>query len=100
MRLFQSSYALKEAYVAALTKKSASARLISAADKLHNARSILADHERVGSELWERFSAGEQEQLWYYGALVEAFMAAGDQPALTAALHRVVTALRLRCAPA
>ena len=48
--------------------------LVSGADKLHNARSILSDLREHGDELWERFNRGAREQLWYYGALRDAFL--------------------------
>ena len=48
--------------------------LVSGADKLHNARSILADLREHGDELWDRFNRGAREQLWYYGALRDAFL--------------------------
>jgi hypothetical protein len=49
------------------------AALVSAADKLHNVRSLLADHRAVGSDLWERFSpeAGYGGTVWYYLRLGE-----------------------------
>ncbi len=43
----------KEAYVAHVGDASPSVRLVSAADKLHNARSILADYRLLGEALWE-----------------------------------------------
>ena len=46
---------------------------VSAADKLHNARSILADHGRVGSEVFDRFSADMRSTLGYYRDLADAF---------------------------
>jgi (p)ppGpp synthase/HD superfamily hydrolase len=69
----------KEAYVAAMTTKSPAALRVSLADKLHNARSIVADHARVGDELWERFSASREETCWYYAALAAAFEARADE---------------------
>jgi hypothetical protein len=42
---------------------------VSAADKLHNARSILADHRAVGNRLWSRFNEGADAQLSYYTRL-------------------------------
>lgn len=48
--------------------------LVSAADKLHNARSILGDLREHGDGLWERFNRGPREQLWYYGALRDVFV--------------------------
>ena len=48
--------------------------LVSAADKLHNARAILGDLREHGDELWMRFNRGASEQLWYYGALRDVFL--------------------------
>jgi (p)ppGpp synthase/HD superfamily hydrolase len=70
----------KEAYVAHATTAPTSVRLVSAADKLHNARSILADLRSLGDELWDRFTGGKEGTLWYYRALVEAYTAAGANP--------------------
>lgn len=48
---------------------------VSLADKLHNARSLLADHRVEGDELFVRFNAPKEQQRWYYGQLVEIFTA-------------------------
>ena len=80
----------KASYIAAIAGKSDGARLVSAADKLHNARAILADLRALGPALWERFNAGRDDILWYYGALCDAFEAHGATP-LTGELRRVVT---------
>jgi len=79
----------KEAYVAHVRTAPASVRLVSAADKLHNARSILADLRSLGDELWDRFTGGKEGTLWYYRALVEAYTAAGAN-AVAEELDRVV----------
>lgn len=70
----------KEAHLAHLAVASASVRLVSAADKLHNARAITADYRLFGEALWSRFNGGRSGTLWYYRALVEAFRAAGAGP--------------------
>jgi (p)ppGpp synthase/HD superfamily hydrolase len=70
----------KEAYVARVAREPHSVRLVSAADKLHNARSVLADLRSVGDALWQRFNGGKEGTLWYYRALVEAFDNAGSNP--------------------
>jgi hypothetical protein len=44
---------------------------VSAADKLHNARSVIADRRVVGDAIWSRFNAPRDEQLWYYGAVLD-----------------------------
>lgn len=64
----------KEIYVAHLAEASASIRLVSSADKLHNARSILADLRVLGPALWDRFTGGREGTLWYYRALADAFL--------------------------
>ena len=70
----------KEAYIAHVAEASPSVRLVSAAYKLHNARSILADLRAVGDELWERFTGGKEGTLWYYRTLVKAYHRADSNP--------------------
>jgi GTP pyrophosphokinase len=65
----------KERYVAHLAHASASVRLVSCCDKLHNARAILVDYRLHGEVLWSRFSGGRDGTLWYYAALLDAFRA-------------------------
>jgi (p)ppGpp synthase/HD superfamily hydrolase len=72
----------KECYIASLAHKSASIRLVSACDKLHNAQAILRDYQAIGDEIWQRFKGGKEGTLWYYRALVDAFKAAGALPML------------------
>jgi GTP pyrophosphokinase len=69
--------ARKEAYLAHLPTASASIRLISAADKLHNARTIVSDYRQLGEQLWQRFQGGRDGTLWYYRELVRAYRQAG-----------------------
>ena len=46
--------------------------LVSAADKLHNARAVLGDYRTVGEEIWNRFKGGKDGTLWYYRAFLNA----------------------------
>ncbi len=87
--------ARKEAYLAHLAETSDAVRLVSAADKLHNARAVLADFRAVGEELWDRFNGKRDGTLWYYRALVEAYEKAGSGP-IVQELDRVVTELERR----
>ncbi len=80
----------KEAYIAHLKKASASTRLVSAADKLHNGRAILHNLRDEGDKLWSRFSGGKEGTLWYYRSLVSAFLEYG-RTELVEELDRVVT---------
>ncbi len=82
--------ARKEAYIAHIHKASPSVRLVSASDKLDNARAVLGDYRIVGEALWARFKGGREGTLWYYGELVKAFREAGGSP-LVDELDRVVT---------
>ena len=63
----------KQAYIAHLRDADADVRLVSAADKLNNVRSILADYREGGESVWERFSGKKEGTLWYYRALVLEF---------------------------
>jgi len=63
----------KEAYLSILAHKSDDALLVSACDKLHNARAIARDHTRLGEAIFERFSGGADGTRWYYGALLAVF---------------------------
>jgi (p)ppGpp synthase/HD superfamily hydrolase len=63
----------KENYIRHLKTADAGTRLVSAADKLNNVRSILADYREVGEVVWERFNGGREGTLWYYRALLTEF---------------------------
>ena len=83
----------KRAYLAHLPGASRSAKLVSCADKLHNARSILADYRQYGDALWERFNAGSEDVLWYYAELARIFAEHGPEQ-LARELALVVAQLR------
>jgi (p)ppGpp synthase/HD superfamily hydrolase len=72
----------KEQYIARLSHASPSILLVSAADKLHNARAILGDYRALGENLWDRFNGGKEGTLWYYKSLVDAFKRAAAGTAL------------------
>lgn len=65
--------ARKEAYLARLKTKGLRVALVSLADKVHNARSIVADLRQVGPSMFERFSGGPDGTLWYYRSLAGEF---------------------------
>jgi (p)ppGpp synthase/HD superfamily hydrolase len=87
----------KEAYLAHLEAldpiTDADTLIVSLADKLHNAQSILADLAIEGDRLWDRFNQGRESQLWYYSALAGVF--ARKRPGRnSSALQLVVDELR------
>lgn len=67
-------------------------RLVSAADKLHNVRTILTDYRREGDSVWDRFSGRRDGTLWYYRAVLEV-LRVGRPNRLVDELQRVVTEL-------
>jgi (p)ppGpp synthase/HD superfamily hydrolase len=77
-------------YIAHVPHTSASIRLASASDKLHNARAILRDLRQLGDALWSRFNGGKEGTIWYYRSLITAFRQA-DTSELIDELDRVVT---------
>ena len=72
------------------------ARLIIAADKIHNLRSMSADHRKVGEQLWERFTASRDETLWYYAAVLDALLTEWAHPILHE-FRRTLNELRADC---
>jgi GTP pyrophosphokinase len=82
----------KEAYLERLRNEDSQTRLVSAADKLDNARSVLLDYRTQGESIWARFQGGREGTLWYYRALADEFRRCPPN-GLTAELDRVVSEL-------
>src|SRR5215210_4052097 len=80
----------KERYLAHLAGASESVRLVSSADKLHNARTVLSDYRLLGEDLWKRFNGGRDGTLWYYRAIVGSLR---NEDPVAEELDRVVTEL-------
>lgn len=64
----------KEKYLRRLKKADAETRLVAAADKLNNVRSILSDYRAIGESIWTRFNGGRAGTLWYYRVLLDEFL--------------------------
>lgn len=84
----------KEDFLAELPHKSRSTRLVLACDKLHNARSIVADLRVDGDAVWSRFTGGREGTLWYYRALVDAFAQARSPVGPVDELGRTVSEMQ------
>lgn len=82
----------KRGYIARVAGEPEDTRLVSAADKLSNARDILQDVRVEGDRAFERFQGKKQGTLWYYRTLVGEFRKAGSN-ALVEELDRVVAEL-------
>lgn len=65
----------KEAYIRHLAAaRDPDVLLVSACDKLHNARSIVADLRAIGPAVWDRFNVPDPgAHLWYYGSLADLY---------------------------
>jgi len=82
----------KRAYVERLKGEPLDVQLISAADKLYNARTMLSDYRDVGPRVWERFKRGRGEQLRYFRELLRVFRA-GPGNRIVDEFERVVAEL-------
>jgi (p)ppGpp synthase/HD superfamily hydrolase len=67
----------KKDYLREVTHADAETRLVSASDKLHNVRTILADYRQEGEAIWARFSGKKEGTLWYYRALSDEYQRRG-----------------------
>ena len=63
----------KKEYLERLKHEDAETRLVSASDKLHNVRTVIAGYRQDGESIWKRFSGGRDGTLWYYRALSDEF---------------------------
>jgi hypothetical protein len=79
--------------VAHLLDAPAAVRLVSCADKLHNARAIVTDLRVMRDALFARFAGGMGGTRWYYQALAEVF-AKGVPAVLAGELARTVETMR------
>jgi (p)ppGpp synthase/HD superfamily hydrolase len=63
----------KTAYLLNLQTADQKTLLVSLADKVHNARSILADLQSGDANIWDKFKGGREGTIWYYQSLAEFF---------------------------
>lgn len=87
----------KLAYIQSLSTNPTRSLVVSLADKTHNARSILDDLDAIGPSIFDRFTAGKEGVLWYYGALADAFASRLASPGADRFV-RIVEDMRRRAA--
>lgn len=68
----------KQAYLENLRHASSSVRRVSLADKLHNARSLLAAWQQQGDCIWDQFNSASAERLWFYRELSQIYREHGS----------------------
>ena len=87
----------KQDYIDHLAEVGADTLLVSVADKLDNARSMLRDYQEHGPQLWQRFSVkNPHDHLWYYGELLKAYRSRDCKSWMVDELGRVVDELGRR----
>ena len=85
----------KEKYLAGIASKSRETLIVSCADKLHNARCILFDYDRIGDRIWDRFNAGKAGTAWYYQRLADEFERAWPENPLLPDFRGLVERMQL-----
>jgi (p)ppGpp synthase/HD superfamily hydrolase len=83
----------KKDYLQCVKDADGDTRLVSACDKLHNVRSILADYREHGESIWKRFNGKKDGTLWYYRALCDEYQRTPNR--ISRELEIAVTALEL-----
>ena len=86
----------KAAHIARLREASDSVRLVVAADKLHNARSLLRELRERGDAVWEHFRGGRDGTRWYFREVVDVLRRADDDR-LATELDRAVAEIERIC---
>ena len=85
----------KQTYINHLAAVGKDTLLVSVADKLDNARSMLRDYRQHGPSLWQRFTVkNPDDHLWYYGELLNAYRKHGCESWMVDELGRVVEELK------
>lgn len=74
----------KEDYLERLHNASPAVKLVAAADKLHNLRSLAANLRREGEAVWRHFDGGKPGTLWFYVACREVLGDGWDNAILAA----------------
>lgn len=82
----------KMGYLQQLQHASAAVRRVSLADKLHNARSLLASLHQEGTSIWNRFNGGREGMLWFYQSLNQIYQTT-DSDYLSQEFDRTITAI-------
>lgn len=84
----------KEGYLRRLAGEQDGCLLISAADKIHNLRSMAAVHERLGGDAWGLFNADPDAKLWFYHSVADLVAERfGDDAPVTRSLAEAVSAV-------
>ena len=84
----------KDAHINHLYSATDDILLVTAADKLHNARAIVTDLDLVGEKLWERFNSSPDDIIWYYESVYKALKLGAVTSILLSPLSRSIEAMK------
>ena len=79
-------------YIENISNGSDSVKLVSLADKLHNARSLLVGYRNKGDKLWDYFNGTKEDKLWFYRELLKVYQQ-GNVNFMTVELERILDEL-------
>ncbi len=68
----------KAAVIDELQRADRRTKMLVLADKVSNLRSMYANYQEVGENLWERFNAPKEKQCWYYSQIHDALWDISD----------------------
>jgi (p)ppGpp synthase/HD superfamily hydrolase len=74
--------ARKEKYIERVASSSDDTKLVSVADKIHNAYSLLEHHGTHGKAAWEKFNRGKEKKIWFERTLCDRLKAVWQHPLL------------------
>lgn len=72
----------KEKYVNSVVFADEAARLVSVADKVHNAITLLRELKEKGEVVWSSFNRGREQKLWFENLLISKLKSVWDHPLL------------------
>jgi len=84
----------KKKYLEHLRNANRDALLVAAADKLHDARAMHSDAQKMGEKSWGRFKAPKEDQLWVYEETIKILQKRRAARTLVDGLRRVLPELR------
>ncbi len=70
----------KQYLIESLREAPLEAKLVAAADKVHNLHHLEHSLDAIGPEVWERFSRGPAEQAWYYRTVARSILNGVAEP--------------------
>jgi len=84
----------KEEHLRHLSNADHDLLIVTAADKLHNARAIATDLQTMGDSVWDRFNSDAESIIWYYESMLEILERAAISQALLNPLKTAIAIMK------